>query len=243
MVAPRSALDLIEASLGGGTAQEIGGLFMATLQPFGVRAIYARAYVSSAPATEHVYSRLSPPGWESFYAEKRFQDVNYLTREVRHRDRPFAWSRITLRTPRERELARALIDNGFPDGLAIPVQGPDDYVGVTSLAFDRLWSLSSDERSAISLAGLVLHERMRTVTPPRPVSPASLSPREIDCLAFIAEGRTDGEIANRLGISETTVIAHVQSLRRKLGARNRAHAVALGIVGGLVHAGLDRQHG
>jgi DNA-binding NarL/FixJ family response regulator len=52
-----------------------------------------------------------------------------------------------------------------------------------------------------------------------------LSPREHEVLRLLAEGLTDREIGEALGISTRTVETHVASVLRKLGARNRAAAV------------------
>jgi DNA-binding CsgD family transcriptional regulator len=46
-------------------------------------------------------------------------------------------------------------------------------------------------------------------------------------LALLADGLTRAEVADRLGISEHTVIAHIVSARERLNARNTTHAVAL----------------
>jgi DNA-binding CsgD family transcriptional regulator len=53
-----------------------------------------------------------------------------------------------------------------------------------------------------------------------------LTDRERDCLAFVADGRTDWEISELMGISESTTRVHLNHARRKLGAVNRAQAVA-----------------
>jgi DNA-binding NarL/FixJ family response regulator len=52
----------------------------------------------------------------------------------------------------------------------------------------------------------------------------SLSPREIEVLRHLADGATDREIGERLGISPRTVETHVGSILHKLGVRNRAEA-------------------
>jgi DNA-binding CsgD family transcriptional regulator len=221
-------VDLIEAGLAGESAAGVGAAFFQALQPFGVSAIYARTYGVRRDVTtpQHTYTRISPPGWESLYAEKRFNEVNFLPREVRRRSQPFAWSEVELMTPAEHDLARVLVDCGFPDGLAVPCHGPHGYVAVVSLAFEGLDQLAPEERRAIEVASLVLHERMRALYTARADAPPSLSPRERDCMGFIAEGCSDSEIADRLGVGEATITTHVQSVRRKLGAKTRAQAVA-----------------
>jgi len=55
---------------------------------------------------------------------------------------------------------------------------------------------------------------------------SSLTDREVEILRLLTRGMTDREIAETLTISPRTVGAHVGAILRKLGARNRAEAVA-----------------
>jgi DNA-binding NarL/FixJ family response regulator len=55
--------------------------------------------------------------------------------------------------------------------------------------------------------------------------PDGLTPREAEVLALIAEGLTNGEIADRLVVSAATVKSHVNHIFAKIGARDRAQAV------------------
>ena len=62
---------------------------------------------------------------------------------------------------------------------------------------------------------------------PPPASLSQLSAREFDVLAEMAKGMDNARIAQRLFISNDTVKTHVKAILRKLGARDRAHAVAM----------------
>ena len=55
---------------------------------------------------------------------------------------------------------------------------------------------------------------------------ASLTPREQETLALIAEGLTTRQVAGRLRISERTVESHAGALFKKLGVKNRVQLVA-----------------
>ena len=63
----------------------------------------------------------------------------------------------------------------------------------------------------------------------------SLTPREQEVLAMLAEGLLNKEIARRLQISEHTVKFHISSIMGKLGASSRTEAVTRGIRRGLVY--------
>jgi DNA-binding CsgD family transcriptional regulator len=62
----------------------------------------------------------------------------------------------------------------------------------------------------------------------------ALSPREQEVLSLIAIGADRQGIAEELTISVATVRTHVRNLLRKLGARNRAHAITLAMQHGLL---------
>ncbi|WP_347404871.1 LuxR C-terminal-related transcriptional regulator [Micromonospora sp. WMMD1102] len=70
----------------------------------------------------------------------------------------------------------------------------------------------------------------RPVPPRRPV----LTEREMQVLVGMADGKSNAEIGRELFVSEDTVKTHARRLFRKLGARDRAHAVAAGFRAGLV---------
>lgn len=61
-----------------------------------------------------------------------------------------------------------------------------------------------------------------------------LTSRELECLTWAARGKTTGEIACLLHRSSETVEFHLSNAMLKLDARNRAHAVAMACVRGMI---------
>jgi DNA-binding NarL/FixJ family response regulator len=66
------------------------------------------------------------------------------------------------------------------------------------------------------------------------VARVQLTPRELSTLRLMADGRSNKEIANELGISERTVKTHLGHLFDKLGVTSRTEAVKVAARRGLV---------
>jgi DNA-binding NarL/FixJ family response regulator len=62
---------------------------------------------------------------------------------------------------------------------------------------------------------------------PGPAAVAELTPREREVLACLGEGLSNGEIARRLSMAETTTKTHVSRILGKLGLRSRVQAAIL----------------
>ncbi len=62
----------------------------------------------------------------------------------------------------------------------------------------------------------------------------SLTRRQRQILQLFADGHATAEVARRLELSAETVRTHTKAILARLGARDRAHAVAKGFRGGLI---------
>jgi len=66
------------------------------------------------------------------------------------------------------------------------------------------------------------------------LSDEALTDREVDVLKHVADGNRNKDIAEKLYISEDTVKVHVKHIMDKLGANDRAQAVAIAVRQGII---------
>lgn len=118
--------------------------------------------------------------------------------------------------------------SGEPGWAATPGEGA---AGVPSVPVQR----GDDEAESATGESSDQTDPSRPAPNARP-SRASigLTERELQVLLGMAEGKSNAEIGRELFVSEDTVKTHARRLFRKLGARDRAHAVAAGFRAGLV---------
>lgn len=81
-------------------------------------------------------------------------------------------------------------------------------------------AMTADEAVALALG------RSAPARVERPQRPGGLTGREAQIVLHITRGLTNRQIAEKLGISERTVDAHVQNIRNKLGMERRAQIAA-----------------
>lgn len=157
---------------------------------------------------------------------------NAIIREARRRMSPFTWDDIRAAasmTAADAENWEHAMSFGLRNGFVQPIHGPGGYLGVISASTrEKATDLRPDWQFRLRLLALCAHDQAANLSGARPLSnPAErLSPRELETLRWVADGKTDKEIGAILAISATTVRFHIDRARLKLEARTRAQAVA-----------------
>ncbi|HEY6917015.1 MAG TPA: helix-turn-helix transcriptional regulator, partial [Allosphingosinicella sp.] len=64
-----------------------------------------------------------------------------------------------------------------------------------------------------------------------------LTRRENEILNLVATGLSAKEVANKIGIAPRTVERHIENVRMKMRARNRAHMIAQAVASGVLILG------
>ena len=202
---------------------------------YGVTCMLAGALPSdSAPIRDHdLLVSAYPSGWMARYFEQNYGPSDPVIRRLSRDPTGFFWDSTMADDARSRQMFGEAEDHKLHAGIALPVPTLDgtivgvsfggETIDVPPNAFGMLNMVST---FAIARA-LDLRNRRERKCP-------GITPREVECLRWAADGKTEWEISAILNISEHTAAKHFANAQRKLGAANRAHAVALAIRWGFI---------
>lgn len=220
------------------TIGEVKDWFRQRIAAYGYSASACGAFLPTDNGPEpHFFFQDWPPDWIELYVRRNFVAADYGVAEARRRIAPFTW----LEAKSERTLSRAeqeiwdtVVAWGWTDGLSVPIHGPGGYFAIVTMA-GKEQPMPPALRGELHQLAFLTHERCRALTGLAPVADpqAALTHRELECIRWVAAGKTDAEIAERIGVSQTTVRSHIDQARGKLGAKTRAQAVARLVLTGL----------
>ena len=178
--------------------------------------------------------------WQKHYEQEGYVNVDPVVRAGLGGVLPVDWSKIRSDDPlvlkflgeaQEFKIGRA--------GLSIPIRGKHGEFAlftVTAEVSPPEWQkrLNYLSRELMLLAYQFHDWAIKVEGIGADISLDLLSTREKDCLRWRSQGKTDWEISQLIGISQSTVKFHLENSRTKLGATNTIHAVSKAIVHGLI---------
>lgn len=176
-----------------------------------------------------------PVLWTDHYLRQHYEKLDPVIAQAHKWDEPFVWglsATATELSPAQEQFFDEAAEFGIRCGLTIPVQDGRGPVAAVTFASDaprpEFLQIIERNRLVLQLMALSLHFQVRRTLDNRPPkSMAGLTPREFDCIRWVAEGKTAWETAQILQISENTVIWHIENAKRKLGVRTKSQIAKL----------------
>jgi len=184
------------------------------------------------------YIRLTyPASWIMRYLQMGYGEIDPVLREAFRRTIPFEWSELSIENEAEASfLADAAAHGVGPHGFSIPVLSKRGHRGHFGIAFSRSkqeWShfLNASRPTLIEIANR-LHRRV--IVEVFGEDGPHLTARELECLRWVALGKSAGEIAAILKISPHTTRGYLKSVHHKLDCVTSAQAVTKAVQLGLL---------
>lgn len=173
------------------------------------------------------------------YTQRGFITRDPTVRHCQTRPVPLVWNE-GMYTPESFDLMEESRAHGLGHGLSVPVHESADVVSMLSLARDRPFQDAEEQRRTLEVAAVLancLHVASKRVVIPRIEAALRprLTPREMECLKWIAEGKSNSVIGQILHISEAAVVFHVNNLFRKMNVSTRLQAAIAAISLGMLN--------
>lgn len=177
-----------------------------------------------------IFFQKFPIAWADRYNKQNYVFHDPVVQRLQSDCNLFSWAEAYSSCPSSRDvrlIRGEASEFGLADGLVVPIQSVDGAHAAFSFGGERL-QMSKEDAAAFAFVTNFAAGRLLTIKSRRKIGKQlKITPRETDCLLWSAEGKTDWEISIILGISRSTVLKHMASAREKLGAMNKAHAIAI----------------
>jgi LuxR family quorum-sensing system transcriptional regulator SolR len=229
--------DFAERSLEAGSIGELGAMFQRAIEAEGFDN-FGLAEVS-AFKLKHLALGRFPDGFLAHYRDRNYERIDPIIALSLHAVLPFYWEEALPRTMTKKQKAflGECRDLGVHSGITMPFHSPGGRVDVVSIS-QRHRNRPDRKRQSLVYAmsaqfwqrSLVFEDKAAVAHAPL----AELSPREVECLAWVRDGVAYHDIASRLGISHRTVEFHMANVLRKLAVRDKTSAVVRAMRLGLV---------
>jgi DNA-binding CsgD family transcriptional regulator len=208
-------------------------LFKAMIEPFEIDAFACGKAHLADRRLSAFYVIEWPERWRDYYLKSGLIDRDPVIDRLQSARASFTWSEI--REDRHisqlgSEALRRAAEHGWTEGLVVPVEIDDPFVGLVSFAARRP-AFANEEKAFLTLLSIHFYQRVRDAVRSKgfPVAPAGLTNREIACLRLVAKGCSDRQIGQQLAISTTTAHGHFENAKKKLNASTRAEAIAIAV--------------
>ncbi|ESW77820.1 LuxR family transcriptional regulator [Mesorhizobium sp. C280B] len=179
-----------------------------------------------------------PEEWQERYYEMGFDRIDPIIKTCRTRADAFRWSEVykdVCTTQDERRVLDEAATFGLRSGISVPLHGPGRNFAIMSFAQTENGELHNRTITYLQFAALHFHRKViKFASSSGTERGPDLSPRERECLSWIARGKSSWEIGQILEISLDTVNFHVKNVLRKMDTSNRTaaavNAIRLGII-------------
>lgn len=220
------------------TENELRDVLKNTLQTLGVH--YFTLYEFTGSTTEGVIGNY-PDEWNGRYAKKRYEYLDPVALKLFKERKGFFWDRKLFETDGTLKGGKRQVfgeggEFGLREGYAYLIGDQFGQAALTSFCAEKI---DQDPKMlpAMHLISLYMHGKYKELTTKIsiPEEAPYLTQRECECLGWAGRGKTNWEIAQILGVKETTIETHIQNAKRKLNVSSKMQAVIRSIQSGFVH--------
>lgn len=168
-----------------------------------------------------------PNNWVQHYLQHDYGLVDPVHRVAFTASGPYRWGDITDLNPTERHVLAEACDAGLKNGLSIPIREVGGSVLLINLSGPSSRINAETSRRFASVISNLFRLELDRLAPPHPKAFVELSPRQRECLSWVARGKTSADICMILEISRHTVEYHITEAMKILNVNSRIAAAVI----------------
>ncbi len=188
---------------------------------------------------QHLLVSEFPSGWMERYLKKEYVFIDPVIQRIQSDLSPFHWQEaMPYMQDKTAIIANRMLNEArefnLNEGFAVPMITLDGTIAAVSLGGEKTDIPPTAPAMISMISSFAIGRAIELRSREKKRREARLTPREVECLKWAADGKTEWEISVILSISEHTADKHLSNAHRKLGAANRPQAVAMAIRLGLI---------
>ena len=179
-----------------------------------------------------------PDAWANVYVGFDLSGTDPIRRASERSLTGFQWRDVDRYIPLsrgDRQLLKVARESGIGDGYTVPRHLPGEATGTCSFAVAPNAKIPVEMLHAAEIVGAVALASARQLVGAGAYKPrAALTERQRECVLWSARGKTAGETAGILGISEETVNRHLKIARARYSVHCRQMLILCALFDGVI---------
>lgn len=183
-----------------------------------------------------------PDQWRSHYDQQRLHAVDPTVSHCLSSALPMVWESSTFDQAGRNEFYEQASSFGLRSGITLPIHGLQGEFGVMSfVAPDKQHAATGNQAAALAALTLLRDYAVESsrgfanTAQGKSSHCVKLTDKELECLKWVAAGKSSWEVSRILGRSEATINFHMANIMRKFDVQTRQQAVVKAIKQGLVN--------
>lgn len=173
-----------------------------------------------------------PQGWTELYTKLDLVQNDPVVAHCFRSTIPFEWDEAPYdaqTNPGAKDVMDRATDFRMKQGYCVPIHSSEGFQAVVTVAGERV-ELGGQIKRALHLMALYAHGKAVELCRPKTLPlQRLLTRREREVLQWTAAGKSSWEISRILGVSESTVTAHIKAAAAKFDTPNRVATVVVAL--------------
>ncbi len=218
--------------------EELSDVILGYCRNYGVGSFVfgAALYSNLSPTPELRMLNGYPEEWRKCYDDMAYMTCDLTVSHCQVYSTPLIWLESKDISGASRKIFSGSSNLKINSGISFPYHGSTGEFGMFSVSSSDQFNKSGLENAAtqyvMQIIGASLFDHYKKKV--QESASIKLTKREIECLKWVAAGKTSWETSRIIDVSERTVIFHIQNAASKMNTASRTNAAVIATMNGVI---------